>query len=59
VVLPVFTLIVSGVPHDYSAGEAPSIGEIVTIDEGSAKIRVVRSADGGRVFIGEVVTDRK
>jgi hypothetical protein len=37
---------------------ASSIGEIVTIDESGAKIRVVRSADGGRVFIGEVVTDR-
>jgi hypothetical protein len=56
--LPVFTLIVSGVPHVYSAGAAPSIGEIVTIDEGSTKIRIVRSADGGRVFVGEVVADR-
>ncbi len=56
--LPVFTLVISGVPHAFSARVAPSIGEIVTIDEGSSKIRVVRSADGGRVFIGEVVTDR-
>ena len=51
-----FTLVVAGVPHVYSAESAPSIGEIVTIS--AAQIRVVRSADGGRVFIGEAVTDR-
>ena len=54
--MPVFTLVVAGVPHPYSGTVAPSIGEVVTIDEGGVKIRVVRSADGGRVFIGELIS---
>ena len=56
--LAVFTLVVAGVPHRYSAKSAPSIGEVVTVDAGGTSIRVVRSADGGRVFIGELVADR-
>jgi len=54
----VFTLVVAGVPHRYSADSAPSIGEIVALDDGGTSIRIVRSADGGRVFVGEFVSDR-
>ena len=56
--LAVFTLVVAGVPHRYSAESAPLIGEIVALDDGGTTIRVVRSADGGRVFIGELTSGR-
>ena len=56
--LAVFTLIVAGVPHRYSADSAPAIGEVVALDEGGTSIRIVRSADGGRVFVGELVSGR-
>lgn len=56
--LAVFTLIVGGVPHRYSADSAPAIGEVVALDEGGTSIRIVRSADGGRVFVGEIVSNR-
>ena len=56
--LAVFTLIVAGVAHRYSADSAPAIGEIVALDEGGKSIRIVRSADGGRVFVGELVAGR-
>ena len=55
--LSVFTIVAAGVPYRYSAEVAPSIGEVVTLDKGGAQMRVLRSADGGRVFIGEVVLD--
>ena len=54
--LAVFTLVVAGVPHRYSADSAPAIGEVVALDEGGTSIRIVRSADGGRVFVGELVS---
>jgi hypothetical protein len=54
----VFTLVVAGVPHRYSADSAPAIGEIVALDEAGTSIRIVRSADGGRVFVGEFGSDR-
>jgi hypothetical protein len=55
--LAVFTLVVAGVPHRYSADSAPAISEVVALDDGGARIRIVRSADGGRVFVGELVSD--
>jgi len=50
---PVYTLIVDSVPFSYSAETAPSIGELVTLDESAASVRVVRSSDGGRIYVGE------
>jgi hypothetical protein len=50
---PVYTLIVDGVPFSYTAEAAPSIGEFVTLDASAASVRVVRSSDGGRIYVGE------
>jgi hypothetical protein len=49
---PVYTLIVDGVPFSHTAETAPSIGELVTL-AGAASVRVVRSSDGGRIYVGE------
>lgn len=53
--LPVYVLVVDGVPHSVSAEVAPSIGDVVALDDESLTVRVVRSADGGRTFIAEPV----
>lgn len=50
---PVYTLIVDGAPFAYTAETAASIGELVTLDAGAAIVRVVRSSDGGRIYVGE------
>jgi hypothetical protein len=50
---PVYTLIVDSVPFSYTAESAPSIGELVTLEESAASVRVVRSSDGGRIYVGE------
>ena len=54
-VSPVYTLIVDGTPLSYTAETAPSIGELVTLDEAGSTVRVVRSSDGGRIFVAEPV----
>ena len=50
--MPVYTLIVNGIPHSYDADVAPMIGQVVILDDGSSA-GVVRSTDGGRVFNAE------
>ena len=50
---PVYTLIVDGTPFSYTAETAPSIGELVSLDASAATVRVVRSSDGGRLYVGE------
>jgi hypothetical protein len=50
---PVYTLIVDSVPFSYTAESAPSIGELVTLEESAASVRVVRSSDGDRIYVGE------
>lgn len=51
--LSLYTVIVDGTPFSYTAEKAPSIGEIVRLDEGTSSVRVVRSSDGGRIYVGE------
>jgi hypothetical protein len=55
---PVYTIIVGGVPYCYTAEQAPPIGLLVTLDGLTSIARVVRSADGGRVYIGEAATEK-
>jgi hypothetical protein len=50
---PVYTLIVDGASFSYTAETAPSIGELVRLDAGAGIVRVVRSSDGGRIYVGE------
>jgi hypothetical protein len=50
---PVYTMIIDSVPFSYTAETAPSIGELVKLDESAASVRVVRSSDGGRIYVGE------
>jgi hypothetical protein len=50
---PVFTLIVDGTPFSYTSETAPSIGELVRLDADGTMVRVVRSADGGRIYVAE------
>jgi len=49
---PLYTLIVDSVPFSYTAEKAPSIGELVTLDESVASVRVVRSSEGSRIYVG-------
>jgi hypothetical protein len=57
--LPVYTLLVdgAGVPFSLTAELAPSIGDVVDLNGESSTVRVVRSADGGRIFVAEPVTE--
>ena len=54
----VYTLIVDGEALSYTADAAPSIGELVTPDGGAPIVRVLRSSDGGRIFVAEPVEER-
>lgn len=49
----VYTLIVDGTAFSYTAEAAPSIGQLVRLDGGAAVVRVLRSSDGGRIFVAE------
>ncbi len=55
--MPVYTLIVGGTPFAYTAETAPSIGELVPLDGGATTVRVLRSSDGGRIFVAEPADD--
>lgn len=50
---PVYMLIVDGTAFAHTAETAPSIGELVTLDTGAAIVRMVRSSDGGLIYVGE------
>lgn len=50
---PSIRLIVDGTPFAYTAETAPSIGQLVTLDAGAPIVRVVRSSDGGLIYVGE------
>jgi hypothetical protein len=56
-VAPDYTLIVGGTPLTYTADAAPSIGEVVTLDADGSTVRVLRSSDGGRIFVAEPVDE--
>ena len=55
--LAVYTLIVDGAVHSFTADAAPSIGEVVQLSP-SLKVRVLRSTDGGRIFTAQAVSTR-
>jgi hypothetical protein len=57
--IPVYTLIVEGTPFSYTAGKAPSIGEVIRLDAGAAIVRVLRSLDGGRIYVGEAARENR
>lgn len=57
--MPVYTLIVDGTPMSYTAETAPSVGEVITLDAAALVVRVLRSSDGGRVYIGELAGENK
>ena len=54
---PVYTLIVDSVPFSYTAETAPSIGELVRLVESATSVRVVRSSDRDRIYVGEPAGD--
>ena len=54
---PTYTLIVDGIPISYSAENAPAIGDVVTLEEEGKVVRVLRSSDGGRIYVAESVSD--
>jgi hypothetical protein len=53
--MPVYALIVDGVPYSLGAEVAPSIGDVIGLDDESLTVRVVRSANRGRTFIAKPV----
>ena len=55
--MPTYTLIVEGIPISYSAEVAPSIGDLVTLEEKGIVVRVLRSSDGGRIYVAEAASD--
>ena len=54
--MPTYTLIVDGVPISYSAETAPSIGDLVTLEQEGAVVRMLRSSDGGRIYVAEAAS---
>ena len=54
---PTYTLIVEGVPISSCAATAPSIGDLVSLEEEGSVVRVLRSSDGGRIYVAEPVSD--
>jgi hypothetical protein len=50
---PLSTLIVVGTPFSYTVETAPSFGELVALDGGAAIVRVLRSSDGGCIYVVE------
>jgi len=54
---PTYTLIVDGIPISYNAETAPSVGDLVTLEEEGTVVRVLRSSDGSRVYVAETTSD--
>lgn len=55
--MPTSTLIVDRIPISYSAETAPSIGDLVTLEEEGNVVRAPHSPDGGRIYVAEAARD--